>query len=231
MTRQLIQHLTIGATDDVVEFAPGLGGTARIALMGRPRSYIGIERDVAAAAQVHSALDAAGSRIVTASADATQLPSGSASVVYGEAMLSMQTPEQKHRIVVEAFRLLKRGGRYGIHEFALLQDDIDADARKAIEREMSLNIHVGVRPGTLVEWHHLLAGAGFRVEWHALAPMHLLEPKRMLGDEGVAGVLRILLNLLRKPSARQRVLSMRRMFRRHASHLSAVAIVCLKPAL
>jgi hypothetical protein len=94
---------------------------------------------------------------------------------------------------------------------------------------MSLNIHVGVRPVTLGEWRQLLEGAGFRVEWQMLAPMHLLEPRRMFKDEGLAGVLRIVFNLLRKPAARQRVLSMRKMFRKHASHLSAVAIVCAKP--
>ena len=59
--------------------------------------------------------------------------------------------------------------------------------------------------------------------------MHLLEPRRMLQDEGIAGVLRIAFNLMRKPVARQRVLAMRRMFRQYAGNLSAAAIVCSKP--
>lgn len=227
LTRQLIEHLAAGAADDIVEFAPGLGGTARMTLAKRPRSYVGIERDPAVARQLQTELGSPNARIISGSAESTQLPSGSASIVYGEAMLSMQTPEQKCRILAEAFRLLKPGGRYGIHELALLPDRIEETTRKAIEREMSMNIHVGVRPATLAEWQHLLGQAGFRIEWQNLAPMHLLEPKRMLGDEGIAGVLRIIFNLLRRPAARCRVLSMRRMFRKHASHLSAVAIVCV----
>lgn len=198
-------------------------------LARQPRSYVGIERDPAVARQLERELGNGTTRFVSASAESTGLAANSVSLVYGEAMLSMQTPEQKQRILAEAFRLLKPGGRYGIHELALLPNQIDGLTRKDIEREMSMNIHVGVRPATLAEWMMLLEGAGFRIEWQALAPMHLLEPKRMLHDEGLAGVLRIGFNLLRKPGARRRVLSMRRMFRKHAAHLSAVAIVCVKP--
>ncbi len=186
LTSQLMEHLATSATDDVVEFAPGLGGTARITLSKRPRSYVGIERDQDVARQLQTELGSSNAHFISASAEATQLPADSASIVYGEAMLSMQTPEQKCRIIAEAYRLLKPGGRYGIHELVLLPDDIDEAARKEIEREMSMNIHVGVRPATLAEWRHLLGQAGFRIEWHTLAPMHLLEPKRMLGDEGIA---------------------------------------------
>jgi len=229
LSRQLVAHLRPGAGDDVVEFAPGLGVTARMTLAARPHSYVGVERDVIAARRLAPALAGANARIVQASAESTELDAGSATVVYGEAMLSMQTPEQKRRILAEAFRLLKPGGRYGIHELALLPDEIDDVSRKAIEREMSMNIHVGVRPVTRSEWMRILEETGFRIEWQTTAPMHLLEPARILRDEGVGGVLRIAGNVLRKPAARRRLCSMRRMFRRYASHLMAVAIVCVKP--
>lgn len=230
LTTQLIERLAPGAGDDVVEFAPGLGGTARLTLAREPRSYVGVERDTVAAARLRTLLGRPNAHILCGSAEATQLESGCSSVVYGEAMLSMQTPEQKRRILAEAFRLLQPGGRYGIHELALMPDDINESARKGIEREMSMNIHVGVRPATLGEWRQLMEEAGFRITWTTLAPMHLLEPKRMIADEGLMGALRIAFNALRKPAARRRVLSMRGMFRRYASHLTAVAIVCVKPA-
>lgn len=229
LTGQLLDCLSAGAADDVVEFAPGMGATARLTLAKRPHSYTGVERDQAVARQLQQDLGGPATRFVSASAESTGLESNSASLVYGEAMLSMQTPEQKRRILGEAFRLLKPNGRYGIHELALLPDNIDEATRKDIEREMSLNIHVGVRPATLREWQMLMEEAGFRVEWQTRAPMHLLEPGRMFKDEGLAGLLRIAFNLVRKPAARQRVLSMRKMFRKHATHLSAVAMVCVKP--
>jgi hypothetical protein len=230
LTRQLIARLRPAGEDDVVEFAPGLGVTARMVLASHPRSYLGIEREHVVAASLSAELAARSARVINASAESTGQCSGSASVVYGEAMLSMQTPEQKRRILAEAFRLLRPGGRYGIHELALLPDSIDDRTRKAIEREMSMNIHAGVRPVTVCEWRQILEDAGFRIAWHSLAPMHLLEPGRVLNDEGITGVLRIACNLLRKPAARRRVASMRTMFRRYAVHLSAVAIVCVKPA-
>ncbi|MCZ2074730.1 MAG: methyltransferase domain-containing protein [Bryobacterales bacterium] len=230
LTRILISRLRPTRADDIVEFAPGLGVTARMTLACGPASYTGIERETAVAAKLQQQLGAAGVRIVNASADHTGLEDECASLVYGEAMLSMQTPEQKRRILAEAFRILKPGGRYGIHELALLPDSIDIAVRKTIEREMSMNIHVGVRPATFSEWRELMEETGFKVTWQTTVPMHLLEPKRVLADEGLGGVLRIAFNLLRRPKARQRVLSMRRMFRRYTSNLTAVAMVCEKPA-
>ena len=230
LTRQLLQNLRLSAADDVVEFAPGLGVTARMALAANPRNYTGVEREPAVAQRLSSELAGPSVRFVNGSAESTGLPTASATAVYGEAMLSMQTPEQKRRILAEAFRLLQPGGRYGIHELALLPDDIDAAARKAIEREMSMNIHVGVRPVTVSEWIRILEETGFEVTWQALSPMHLLEPGRVVSDEGIPGALRILFNLARKPASRRRVLSMRRMFQQHASHLTAIAIVCTKPS-
>jgi len=229
LTTKLLEKLQPSPADHVVEFAPGLGVTARLTLAKNPRRYVGIEREAAMMQHLQHGLGSDRALFVNASAESTGLPNESATLVYGEAMLSMQTPEQKVRILREAYLVLKPGGRYGIHELALLPDDIDDATRKAIEREMSLNIHVGVRPVTLREWRQLLECSGFEVEWETRAPTHLLEPKRVLRDEGILGLLRIAFNLLRKPEARKRVLSMKRMFRRHANDLSAVAIVCRKP--
>ena len=233
LTRQMLTRLRPSAADDVVEFAPGMGVTARLTLAQRPRSYCGIEREETVAQHLEARLGGGhvrGVHFIRASAEATTLASGSATLIYGEAMLSMQTPEQKARILAEAFRVLQPGGRYGIHELALLPDAIGAAERKAIEREMSMNIHVGVRPATVAEWRRLLQSAGFKLEWETTAPMHLLEPRRLLSDEGWRGALRIACNMLRRPGARGRVLAMRRVFRRYAPHLSAVAMVCVKPA-
>ena len=52
LTRQLLEELAIDASDDVVEFAPGLGVTAALTLAQRPRSYTAVERDRDAAATV-----------------------------------------------------------------------------------------------------------------------------------------------------------------------------------
>jgi SAM-dependent methyltransferase len=224
LTRRMLEALTPGGADDVVEFAPGLGITARMVLSREPRSYVAVEREPAAARRLRMR----GLRCIEGSAEATGLSAESASIVYGEAMLTMQTHAQKLRIVKEAHRVLRPGGRYAVHELLLRPDEIAEARRKELERELSKDIHVGVQPLTAAEWRSLFRMAGFQVIWEDRAPMHLLEPRRVLQDEGVRGVLRIAFNILRKPVARQRVLRMRRLFRRFQANMAAVSFVCVK---
>ncbi len=58
-----------------------------------------------------------------------RLSDASADVVIGEAMLTMQGNAAKHTIVAEAARVLRPGGRYAIHEPALVPDDAAEQVR------------------------------------------------------------------------------------------------------
>ena len=82
----------------------------------------------------------------------------------------------------------------------------------------------------MAEWRELFGSAGFEVERVELRPMALLQPRRMIADEGLAGVARIVRNLARDADARRRVLAMRATFRRHHDALSAVGFVLRKRA-
>jgi SAM-dependent methyltransferase len=228
LTRQLMEALDVTSSDDVVEFAPGLGLTARMTLTHGPHSYIAIERDPAAAEAVERLLTGPNQRCVLGSAEDTGLAAGSASVVYGEAMLSMQAHSPKERIVREAARLLRPGGRYGIHELCLTHDDDEEAIRTAIQRELSDEIHVGVKPLPTGEWRALLASAGLTVVSEFEAPMHLLEPVRIVRDEGFLRTIRFFANVATHSAARRRVLTMRRVFRKYRDHLGAVALVAEK---
>jgi len=230
LTRVMLNRLAIAPGDEVVEFAPGLGVTARLTLSRQPSSYTAIERDETAAAEVRRYLNGSKQQCRVGSAEQTGLPDQSATVVYGEAMLTMQGTEQKRRIIAEAFRLLKPGGRYGIHELILTPDDLPAGVQEEVSRDMSQNIHVGARPLTASEWRQLLAAAGFEIQSQARAPMHLLEPGRMIRDEGFFRALRFVVNVLGTPEARRRVFSMRNMFRKQRRHLAAITFVAAKPA-
>lgn len=229
LTYWLLEALRIGPTDDVVEFAPGLGVTAQLALARSPRSYTAVERDREAAAAVGRYLSAPGRRCVVGTAERTGLPGACATVVYGEAMLSMQPPSAKSQIVAEAARLMRPGGRYGIHELCLVPDDVDPALRDAIQHDLSDEIHVGVRPRTVREWRDLVADAGLTVVAEHRAPMHLLEPARIVRDEGLLRALRFAWNVATHAVARRRVLTMRRVFRKYRAHLAAIALVACKP--
>lgn len=228
LTRRMLAELSIGSDDQVVELAPGLGTTTRIVLATAPSSYVGIERDEAAVRATRRVLRR-GDEVRQGVASSTGLDDGCATVIFGEAMLTMQTAAQKRAIVHEAYRVLREGGRYGIHELALTPDDLSEAKRDEIQRALSEVIHVGARPLVASEWKQLLEEAGFELQSRATAPMHLLEPRRLVADEGVLGALRIAANVARTPAARQRVLAMRSVFRRYAPNMCAVATVARKP--
>ena len=61
--------------------------------------------------------------------------------------------------------------------------------------------------------------------------MALLEPRRLIADEGLLGTLRFVRNLILQPASRRRIMTMRRTFRTHRQHLAAVAIVARKVPL
>jgi SAM-dependent methyltransferase len=229
LTRQMLAALAIQSTDDVVEFAPGLGMTAQCTLQHNPATYTGIERDETAAAIVRDYLTQSQQRCLVGTAEATGLDDQSATVIYGEAMLTMQPASHKAAIVREAYRVLRPGGRYGIHELSLTPETLDEPTKETIQRDLAQAIRVNARPLTVAEWHALLEAAGFQVQMEARAPMHLLEPQRMIQDEGLLRTLRIALNILRNPTARQRVRTMRQVFRQYAAHLGAIALVAVKP--
>jgi hypothetical protein len=229
LTRQLLGELAISAIDDVVEFAPGLGVTARLTLAKNPRSYTAIERDRDAAATVERYLAGPTQQCKLGTAEETGLADASATVVYGEAMLSMQPDSTKARIISEAVRVLKPGGRYGIHELCLVPDDVDEAIGHAIRHDLSDRIHVGVRPLTVCEWRNRLADAGLHTTSQHTAPMHLLEPARVIRDEGFFRALRFAWNVATHRAARQRVLKMRNVFRKYSQHLGAVVLVANKP--
>lgn len=227
LTRQLIEHARI-AGSDVVELAPGLGRTATELLAANPRSYVGVEKDADAARLTGTAIGAAG-RVVNADAADSGLPDASADVVLGEAMLTMQSDAGKQRIVAEAVRVLRPGGRYAIHELGLYPDSLDAEVKTALRKDLARVIKVNARPLTVAEWGALLEGAGLRVEWSGVAPMALLQMRRNLADEGVRGTVRIIRNVLRDADARRRVLTMRALFREHRGALRGVGVIAIKP--
>lgn len=195
----------------------------------QPRSYTAVERDREAASVVGGYLQRPRASCVLGSAEETGLEEASASVVYGEAMLSMQPPTTKARIVNEAARLLRPGGRYGIHELCLVPDDVEPGIRDAIQHDLSDEIHVGVRPLTSAEWRDLLRGADFNIVAEETAPMHLLEPARVVRDEGLLRAARFAWNVATHAAARRRVLTMRRVFRKYLQHLAAIALAATKP--
>ena len=212
----------------VVEYAPGLGRTASEILAARPASYTGIEKDPVAAKQVTELVGARGT-VVNADAAETGLDTGSADVVVGEAMLTMQGEKAKRAIISEAVRLLAPGGRYAIHELAVQPDNIDEELHTRIRQDLARAIHVNARPLTCEQWAELLEECGLVVETIQTAPMALLDFSRNVRDEGFVQTLRIIRNVLSDRELRERVLGMRKTFRTYQQWMCGVTIVARKP--
>jgi SAM-dependent methyltransferase len=229
LTLELIDALDIGPADDVVEFAPGVGFTAERVLDRGPRSYTAVELSREAAADLERRFGGPDREIVVGNAAKTELDDGVADVVYGEAMLTMHPDDGKASIIEEAYRLLRPGGRYGIHELGLEPNDLAEVTKTTIQSDLAEATKVNARPQTSAEWVVALETAGFEVAWQATAPMHLLEPRRVIDDEGLFGALRFGVNVATHPDARQRIRKLRRTFKRHAGHMNAITLIAKKP--
>ena len=223
-TLKLLDHLDITAADDLVEFAPGLGATAMLALRKQPRSYTGIEKDPEASERLRRLVRGENRRILTANAAASTLADASADKVWGEAMLTMQADHRKQEIISEAYRILRPGGLYGIHELAL-KDSVTEEGCREVQCALAESIEVNARPMTLAKWQELLRSGGFCVREASTAPMRLLEPGRLVADEGLLRAIMIGFNILSHPAARKRIVEMRRIFRKYSRELVAISIV------
>ncbi|QCT39225.1 class I SAM-dependent methyltransferase [Arachnia propionica] len=229
LTAKLLEQAKPAGDDDIVELGPGVGATAEVLLRANPRSYRGVDPNPEGRDAVKNILKKhPRADYVVADARETGLEDACADLVVGEAMLTIQDDAGKNAIVAEAARLLRPGGRYAIHEMAWLPDHTDEE-RETARRELSRVIKVGARPLTLEGWKELLATHGLEAEWHDRAPLHLLEPRRIVSDEGLWGALRFWNNARRLPGASDRLKAMRQGFQLQGKLMGGIVILARKP--
>lgn len=230
LTQELLEKAAITRSDKVVELGPGIGRTAEIVLAGQYASFTGVDPNAEAREHIRSVLDDHHDAVVReGDARATGLGDDCADVVISEAMITMQPPGDKTRIVNEIFRILTPGGRWAMHELAFRPDDVDSAVVSEVSKALARTIKVGTRPLTTKDWAGLAADAGFEIEWIGHKPMKLVDPTRIISDEGLLGALRFFNNVRRNKDARERILGMRKVFHMHKENLEAVAMIARKP--
>lgn len=228
LTKKMIQNLHITSKDELVEFAPGMGFTAALVNQKNPKKYTAVELNEEAAARLQTIFTQENQHIVLGNAAETKLPDAYADKVYGEAMLTMQNEKQKRAIITEAYRILKKGGLYGVHEISLSPEDISDEHKHNIQKDLAQGIKVNARPLTTSEWSKLFEDAGFTIKEVAYSPMHLLEPKRIIEDEGFFRALKIGFNILTHAKARKRIKEMRHSFVKNEKNMQAISIIAEK---
>lgn len=226
LTKKLVSELHINHDDDLVEFAPGLGFTANLALDQSPHSYVGVDADEDAVSELKKHIKGNNIKFQIGNAAETHLPEASKNKVFGEAMLTMHADHRKSDIIKEARRILKKGGLYAIHELGLV--DVDDSLKSEIQKELALAIKVNARPLTEHEWKELLEKEGFKVNKVYTNGMFLLEYGRIIDDEGFFRTLKIGYNILTHPKALKRILEMKKIFRKYQRHMNAIVIIAEK---
>ncbi|MCC6181604.1 MAG: methyltransferase domain-containing protein [Bacteroidia bacterium] len=228
LTMKLVNGLQITKEDEIVEFAPGMGFTANLLLQKYPKNYTGVELNEEAAQLLQAKINSTHYKVLNASASETGLATSSVTKVIGEAMLTMQPDHRKSEIMREAYRILKPGGCYGIHELGLAPDNLDFEIKKEIQQGLAKSIKVNARPLTKTEWCTLLEKEGFKIKLVEENAMDLLKVKRIIADEGILRTLKIGLNVLTHPEEKKKIFKMRETFKKYENHLISYAIVAEK---
>lgn len=228
LTFKMMEALNINSLDKVVEFAPGMGVTAQLIFDKSPVQYWGVDQNEEAIRHLKAISPYDHYTFVKENIIQSTLKDNIASVVLGEAVLTMQTGANKQKIINEAFRILQKNGRYGIHEIGITPNDMSEHGKDQIRKALSDVIHVNARPLTISEWQEMLEKAGFVVEKVFSAPMHLLKLSRLVQDEGCSGVAKMVAKMFKTQGAWARISAMRSVFNKYEQQMNAVSFVAIK---
>jgi hypothetical protein len=99
-----------------------------------------------------------------------------------------------------------------------------------MDKALKQALHVGAQPLTLNQWQQLLEEAGFSIQKSHQAQMLLMEPQRMIQDEGLCGALKFVARVITTPAARRRLWKIRKTFKYYSGHINATALIAVKPA-
>lgn len=143
--------------------------------------------------------------------------------ILAEAIVTMQAGPRKAKILANAYRRLKPGGKLLMHELVFTKDT------EQMHRELSKVILVNANALTEQGWRAELEQAGFVVEQCEIGPMSLLTPAGLLRDEGLTGIAKIVGSVIINAKIRKRVLAMRAFFSSHQDKLAHITLCARKP--
>ncbi|MEG4247073.1 class I SAM-dependent methyltransferase [Microcoleus sp. Pol10D4] len=225
-TKQLFEWADFQPGETVLELAASFGYSS-IALVERfGVKVVGVEKNSESVARARANVAAAGlsDRVEIVEGDIFHLDRISQQFdwVLAEAILTMQSPSGKTKIVSGICDRLKPGGKFLSHE--LLVKNRESEIHKALSEV----IRVNSTPLSESGWIAVYQNAGLQVEKCQSGAMELLNLPRMLQDEGFVGTVRILWNILSRSQIRDRILAMRRVFQHYQQDLGYILISAKK---
>lgn len=222
-TEQLFQWANFQPGETVLELASSFGYSA-IALAKRYGvKVVGVEKNPDSVARSRVNIRAAGleHQIEIIEGDIFHLEAipGKFDYVLAEAILTMQSPPGKAKILAGIHNKLKLKGKFLSHEL------LASDKEEQIRSELAQVIRVNSTPLSEANWILACETTGLQVQKHKTGAMALLNLRRMIQDEGIVNTVRILGNILTHEPTRKRILEMRSVFHKYRNELGYI-ILC-----
>lgn len=225
-TQQLFQWAHFQPGDTVLELASGLGTSAIALAKQYGVQVIGIERDPQRVAIANQRIQASGlaAQVQILQGNIFELNSLTEQFDYilAEAILTMQSPSGKAKILAGVCDRLKPAGKLLSHE--LLVQDHEAE----IHHALAAAIRANATPLSLEHWIATCEQAGLHLQQHQTGSMRLLSPPALLQDEGMVNTLKIVWNILTQPKLRSRVLDMQQVFQIYRQDLRYLIFTATK---
>jgi cyclopropane fatty-acyl-phospholipid synthase-like methyltransferase len=222
-TEQLFQWANFQPGQTVLELASSFGYSAISLAQRYGVKVVGVEKNPDSVERARANIRAAGleNQIEIIQGDIFHLEEipGEFDYVLAEAILSMQSPPAKAKILAGIHNKLNPGGKFLSHEL------LARDKEEEIHAELAAVIRVNTTPLSEANWISAFNSAGLEVQQQQTGGMNLLNWRRMLQDEGILHTLRILGNILTRPPIRKRVLEMRSVFQKYRDELGYI-IIC-----
>lgn len=225
-TEQLFQWANFQPGETVLELASGLGNSA-IALAKRYNVQVfGIESnaDRVAIAQANARSAGVEHLVQFMEGNIFQLESLSESFDYvlAEAILTLQSPAGKAKILADVRDRLNIDGKFLSHEL-LARDHLES-----LHQDLSQAMHVKATPLTEADWINTFYQVGLTVTQQQRGAMKLLDPIQVLQDEGVVHTAQIVWNMVTQPVLRDRILTMQRVLTQHQADLGYIALCAVR---
>lgn len=117
--------------------------------------------------------------------------------------------------------------KFILHEVCFKTND--TKVQEQTKKDMSKVLNIGFIPETTENWQKLLVDAGFTtIDFVSSGDLALLEPMRLIKDEGLMGFAKIAYNVITQPYLLKRMLATRGMISSHSGDLGYVTIVASK---
>ena len=113
---------------------------------------------------------------------------------------------------------LQPGGKFLSHELRV------NDREDEIHRALATAIRVNSLPLSATNWIAACETAGLKVLNHQIGTMGLLNPARIIQDEGFRDAIKFCWNVLTRPQLRGRLLTMRRVFKQYERELGYIIL-------